>query len=196
MTGHSLETAREAAALYTVGAMPPEERQEFEAHLAGGCELCRTEVEAFAAVGGALAEASPTISPRPALRAAVLDAVARHAGAEAVTVKDGVRFVRSTLLGWEPGAVGRVQVKRLHHDSKRGYQSVLIRMLPGDRYPSHRHAEAEEVYVIEGDLTLNGVTMLAGDYCRAEAGSSHSEVTSRTGCTFIVFASDRDELLD
>ena len=56
-------------------------------------------------------------------------------------------------------------------------------------------AGIEELYLLEGDLTVEGYTMHAGDYCRAEAGSFHGEIRTKTGCKFIAIASREDELL-
>jgi DNA-directed RNA polymerase specialized sigma24 family protein len=41
----------------------------------------------------------------------------------------------------------------------------------------------------------SGVLMRQGDYCRADAGSLHTGVTTKTGCVFITVASSRDEWL-
>jgi hypothetical protein len=48
---------------------------------------------------------------------------------------------------------------------------------------------------LEGDLLVDGVQMQTGDYCRAERGSVHVGVTSKSGCVFIAVCSERDELL-
>lgn len=195
MESHSIDAARERAALYAAGALSNDELQDLEAHLQSGCALCQSEVDAFAVAGAALGESAVRRQPRPALRQLVQDAVARLAEGPAVTESDGVRFVRGQLLPWECSEEGAPQLKRLHHDPQRGYRSVLVRMRPGDAYPRHRHADVEEVYLIEGDITLNGVKMQAGDYCRAEPGSTHTKLSTEHGCTFIVFASERDEIL-
>jgi len=49
---------------------------------------------------------------------------------------------------------------------------------------------------LEGDLTLSGVEMKAGDYCRAEPGSIHTDITTRGGNVIILIASERNESLD
>jgi hypothetical protein len=93
MQSHSIEVARERAALYTTGALPNDEQQEFEAHLKDGCALCQSEVEAFAEAGAMLGESAPLRRPRPALRQLLQDAVAQLADGLAVTETDGVRFI-------------------------------------------------------------------------------------------------------
>jgi anti-sigma factor ChrR (cupin superfamily) len=195
MPSHSIEAAHERAALYTAGALSVAEQQEFEDHLKHGCDTCQAAVDSFAGVAAMLAQSTTPRRPRAALRELVRESVARIAEEPVVTERDGVRFVRGGGLPWESSGEGAPQIKRLNHDSQRGYRSVLVRMKPGDTYPRHRHADVEDVYLIEGDLTLNGISMGPGDYCRAEPGSIHSELSTRHGCTFIVFASDRDELI-
>jgi anti-sigma factor ChrR (cupin superfamily) len=68
-------------------------------------------------------------------------------------------------------------------------------MEPGAVYPTHRHAEVEEIYVLDGDLSVDGETLGAGDYCTAAAGSTHRAPHTRGGCRFIAFSSGRDEFL-
>jgi len=51
------------------------------------------------------------------------------------------------------------------------------------------------VAVLEEDLTVSGVLMKAGDYCRAEPGSVHTGLSTSGGCLFIAVCSERDERL-
>ena len=62
---------QELAAPYALGALAPEERSAFEAHLAG-CEACRAEVRAFTEVAGLLAYGAPAVEPPAGLRDRVL----------------------------------------------------------------------------------------------------------------------------
>jgi anti-sigma-K factor RskA len=61
----------ELAAPYALGALAPEERAGFEAHLAE-CATCRAEVQAFREVTGLLAHAAVPATPLPALRERIL----------------------------------------------------------------------------------------------------------------------------
>ena len=56
---------------YALGALEPEERAGFEAHLAG-CAQCRSEVQSFREVAGLLAHAAPTAGPAPGVRERIL----------------------------------------------------------------------------------------------------------------------------
>jgi anti-sigma factor ChrR (cupin superfamily) len=194
MDPHTHDEAEQQAALYASGAMPDDERRSFEAHLQSGCGLCAAEVAAFADVAALLAEAAPPRSPRPELRAAVLKGLEQTA-ADPILEKNGLRFVYPERLDWQDLGSSGIQAKLLGADERRSYHSLLVRMAPGAVYPAHRHADVEDLYLLEGDLTVSGVLMRAGDYCRAEAGSVHSGISTRGGCVFLTLASARDELI-
>jgi len=180
------EEVRERAALFAIGALSPEEAAVVERHLAAGEAPYQREVAAFRAVADDLAYAAPPRAPRPAARDRVLARLA--ADSPAVITQEGFRFVLGARLDWQPGVVPGVEVKLLREDASGGRRTRLIRMAPGTIYPKHRHPEVEEVYLLEGDLVVNGVLMRAGDYCSAEANSVHDGARSPSGCTFVVTA--------
>jgi len=68
MTDHGWS---ELAVPYALGAVGPEERAGFEAHLAE-CAACRSDVQSYREVVGLLALAAPAAAPAPALRDRVL----------------------------------------------------------------------------------------------------------------------------
>jgi GAF domain-containing protein len=76
-----------------LGASGPADLSEAEAHAASGCSICaRSLVNArAAAVDLALAGAPPDATPRPALKARILEAVRRRAAAQA-PVRKPLRF--------------------------------------------------------------------------------------------------------
>ncbi|MGI8569429.1 MAG: cupin domain-containing protein [Methylocella sp.] len=62
-------------------------------------------------------------------------------------------------------------------------RSVLVRALPGSIYDSHFHDEGhEECLVLEGDLIMGDLKLLAGDFHLAAKGSSHPPATTVSGC--------------
>ncbi len=63
----------ELAAAYALGALDPEERVRFEAHLAE-CATCRAEVQALREVGGLLVYSAPAAAPPHGLRDRILSA--------------------------------------------------------------------------------------------------------------------------
>jgi len=194
---HSLDAARETAALHALGALSAAEARAFEQHLGAGCSVCRRELDGFRAVADMLVHAAEPQTPRPALRTRILERAAAESTSAHVAVLDreGLRFVRGTQLGWDPGSVPAVETKTLHVDAHRGYVTQLVRMDPGAVLQPHRHADVEESYLLEGDLLVSGVLMHAGDYCCAQPGSFHRGVETRGGCVFITVRSLRDEVL-
>jgi anti-sigma-K factor RskA len=103
MTGHERWT--DAAGAYVLEAMPPDEREAFEAHLAA-CAACREEVEELRPAAAALPMASPPMLPPPELKGRIMAEVEREAAllAQAGEGADRVRprrRVRLPLLsGW------------------------------------------------------------------------------------------------
>jgi len=62
-------------------------------------------------------------------------------------------------------------------------RSMLVRALPGATYESHFHDEGhEECLILEGDLVMGDLKLLAGDFHLAAKGSSHPPATTVSGC--------------
>ncbi|HVM97251.1 MAG TPA: cupin domain-containing protein, partial [Candidatus Acidoferrales bacterium] len=150
---HSIEEAQERAALYALGTLRGEEQQQFEAHLRSGCSTCASEVQAFLQVTNELAYAGAPTQPDASLRERALSR-ATMSIEPAVLEKDGLLFVRSRQVSWEPGRAPKVEVKTLHVDRERGVVTKLVRMAAGAKLIAHRHADIEESYVLEGDLLV------------------------------------------
>lgn len=173
----------ETAALYVLGALPGEERDAFEHHLAEGCRTCEQEIASLTAVVGELGQAVAAKAPRPEVRERLLARLASQG-----------TIVRAGESSWQREAFG-LEVRRLYLDAIEGRVTSLVRMPPGARYPGHRHASTEELYLLSGDLTVEGERLGAGDYCAAASGTIHSETASSDGCTFLLVTSERDEVL-
>jgi quercetin dioxygenase-like cupin family protein len=102
----------------------------------------------------------------------------------------------TTTLDWRPfdDAPG-VHYKVLrHHDERRGI-TLLLRFDPGARYPTHRHPEGEEYYVLEGQLEDAGREYGPHTFVYYAPGSVHRPA-SRTGCTLLVTLPAHIERLD
>jgi hypothetical protein len=58
---------------------------------------------------------------------------------------------------------------------------------------SHQHVDAEFTYILDGEVTMNGVMMKAGHSYAAGAGTTHEEVRTNIGATLIsVFPNPRE----
>ena len=84
------------AAAYVLGALEPGERRAFEAHVTG-CATCAEEVRALRPVADALAHSVAQRTPRPDLRARVLDSIVPGAGGTPAVVIPPRRTATSGL---------------------------------------------------------------------------------------------------
>jgi quercetin dioxygenase-like cupin family protein len=145
-------------------------------------------------------------SPPLALRARLLERIAGRGAAEGepsttaagdpvLFNEGGLLISRSTIVPWIPGNVAGVHVKPLFVDAARNYTTALVRMEPGTVYPSHRHNDVEELFLLEGALLVEGLRMGPGDYCRAEPNSLHGQVSTDSGALFLVLASNANEIV-
>jgi quercetin dioxygenase-like cupin family protein len=54
----------------------------------------------------------------------------------------------------------------------------------------------EELFMLEGELMVEGTKMVAGDYCCGAPGSVHGAVYTESGALFVVLSSQNDVLLE
>jgi len=181
------------AALYVLDALAPEEKQAFEDRLAHDTAL-RAEVEQLRNVAGLIGFSAEPTAPPPQLRDKVLAAIKPKMPGLLHAAPDLV-ILRSDDVNWQPHPTAAgLLVKPLYLDRKRGYLTTLIKMEAGAVYPAHVHEDVEEIYVIEGEVELQGSAMGPGDYCRAEPGSRHEIGYSKTEAMLLVLSSARDQL--
>lgn len=101
-------------------------------------------------------------------------------------------LVRSQDLDWTPHATPGVTVAIVHRDEVKRELVGFLQAEPGVRYPFHRHAAIEEIFMLEGDLVVGDEVYSAGDYIRSHPGSSHAPYTNG-GCRFFFHTSiDQD----
>lgn len=200
------EDMREWAALYALDALPAEERAAFEQYLKRTAKEATAEIDALLKIAGQLGFRPAPVDPPSSLRSRLLErigglAAASEDASSAGTVdpvllnEGGLLISRSRAVPWSAGNVPGVHVKPLFVDPARNYSTALVRMDPGTVYPSHRHNDVEEVFLLEGDLLVEGLRMGPGDYCRAEPNSLHSQVRTDSGALFLVLASNANEIV-
>ncbi len=213
--GHSIEDAREFAALYALGTLPSAEASTYKQHIGEGCALCATELREMEATGSSLALLAPPEAPPARLRDRLLEQIRLEAattpdmdpqvwkkwespgGSSASSAETSVGWtsVPSDEGAWEETGLPGISVRRLFVDPVRQYVTMLVRAAPGASYPPHRHYDVEECFVLEGDLHVDESVLHKGDYQRAEAGSIHNVQWTEGGCTILIVSSTRDELL-
>jgi anti-sigma factor ChrR (cupin superfamily) len=183
----------ELASLYALDALQGPERAAYEEHVRH-CTQCQSDVRSFSEVVGVLGE-SVQAAPPPPLRRRLLDRVGGAPRRPGVLLQQtGLLISRSSELAWREMAPGIVY-KPLFEDLDRNYNTSLIRMEAGAHYPGHRHSGIEELFLLSGDLSVEGQVMRTGDYCRADSGTIHGETFTDGGCLFLLMASQLNELL-
>lgn len=176
-----VEDCRTAAALYSLGALTPDEKADFEQRLKSGCPLCTAGYAEYAWVADGIAESVPVQNPSTSVRQRLFDRIALNPP-KPQSSQDEMILVRAGDTPWRPLPFSGVEVRPLL-----GKKTLLVRMQPGSVYPSHEHRYTEQCYVLEGSvIDSTGISASAGDYICMAAGSTHQEIRTETGCLFLL----------
>ena len=145
---------------------------------------------------------SAAAAPPPRLKDLVLSRIASESPTSPAPlpaggrrILPGVSAVLVADVPWMPAALPGLDFKILNRDDARGYTTRLLRFAPGSTYPSHRHGGVEEVFIVAGSVSLNGVMLHAGDYCRSEPGTLETAAFSEEGGMAIIVSSDADQFV-
>jgi hypothetical protein len=177
----------ELISLLAADALCLEEKAATEAHLVS-CLQCQREWEALRAVTQSLVFWPTDVSrPTAPLWDRLSQRIASETGLPAVPALPREEIEPE----WEDTAPG-ISCKLLATDAERGRVSMLVRLAPGAHYPPHTHADVEELHLLQGELWINDRKLDAGDFNRAEAGTSDHRVWTETGCTCVLTTSYRD----
>jgi anti-sigma factor ChrR (cupin superfamily) len=180
-------SAEDFAALYAAGALSSDEQERFEDQL-GQNESHRKALRSFDAAAAALFECVEPVAPHPEIRASLLSRIANDSAASTSASKQRSRIRRASEDAWRPSPMPGISMRILHIDRTARRFSGLFRMEVGAVYPSHVHDQPEEILVLEGDLDFGDYALETGDYIRLEAGSSHTEASTKRGCVCLITA--------
>ena len=100
--------------------------------------------------------------------------------------------VRAAEGIWLPTPAHGVTLKPLFTDPLRRTETYLVRAEPGSRMPRHRHVTADQTFFLEGHGRIGTISLEAGDFYRAEAGTIHEISWTERGCLCITLASISD----
>src|SRR5262249_15198778 len=104
-----------------------------------------------------------------------------------------VGFINQQDLPWEEfqvnGVASGLKAKTLGRDPKTGAVSLLLSYPPGWRSRANRNYRSgdEEVFVLEGDLTIGERTLTDRCYSFIPAGMAHGPISTRNGCLALTF---------
>jgi hypothetical protein len=193
------ESQQEQASLYVLGALPPDERQAFEAILRSDEELHELVRDLQRAVSS-VALSAPSVPLPPALKEKVMRRIGTAEkppipvnAAEALM---GHRFLSEAARSdWKQLPLPGAWIKLLSLERERGYAVLLGKLDPGVRYPAHTNIGPEDFFILTGDLHIGERKLNAGDFHHADAGSHHAENYSMAGCTLIAVLTLDDPLV-
>ena len=172
---------------YVLRTLPTDAALAVERH-AADCVHCRREIDELRRVVDALsAWGTDLLRPPQSLRWRVAGRIAAETGSERISA------AAQPEPPWQQVTPG-IQVKVLSADAQTDRMSMLVRLAPGFAYPSHRHADVEELWLLDGELWIDGRRLVPGDYNRAEPGTADQLVWSGTGCTCVLATSANDVL--
>lgn len=179
----------ELTCAYAMGVLPMSEAQAIEAHI-GVCPDCRRELESLRPVIDSFVS-WPTDLLRPS--ATLHERLALRIVQESRGVPAAAPVQPWSAPEWEWVAPG-IECQLLATDAERHRTSMLVRLARGASYPAHTHAGVEELYLLDGELWIDGHKLLPGDYNRGLPGESDEHVWSETGCTCLLITSSADRL--
>ncbi|WP_293231785.1 cupin domain-containing protein [Microcoleus sp. PH2017_05_CCC_O_A] len=182
------------AALQALDTLDESERRVLAEKLQASPEL-QSELAAFETAISAIAYTAPAVPVAPDLKNRLFQRIAELPIVASPTENNPPSLiVRSRDVKWRPYSVPGISIGKLYLDKKKREITCLMRLEPGVTFPLHRHADSEEVFVLEGDLTVEGEVCYQGDYIRSVPGSIHSPVTEG-GCLLLIKSSTNNERL-
>ena len=133
------------------------------------------------------------VSPSPSVKEKLFQKIKSVESKASGKNKTGFEFVFGNSGEWmQHPEIKGISVKTLAVNEEKGYIMILMKAIAGAEYPSHRHSGAEECYVLEGDLFVEGKYLGPGDFHHAEGGSDHDPLRTKNGCTLILVVDPRD----
>ena len=193
------------AALFALDTLDESESRAFTEKLQE-CPELQSELDAFEVAVAAIAYTAPPVPMAPNLKNRLFQRIAELSSTHAEAVNSmpvipGAAenntpsvIVRSQNVKWSNYKVAGISFANLYVDREKREFTCLMRLEAGVEFPLHRHGGVEEVFMLEGDLEVEGELCHPGDYIRSFPNSIHAPV-SRGGCLLLVKTSLKNEML-
>lgn len=194
----------ELAPLYALDLLDLEERLWVEAQVLA-CPDLAAELASYEAAVGIIPYSAPAVPMAADLKARLFDRLADPVAdlldvapvetsltpqpeSPLVEPPPTMVTIRSSELTWQPYQAEGVEVAVLFFDPDKRMCSAIVKAADGVIYPLHQHQGIEEIYMLAGELELDGQVYLAGDYIRSYPDSIHPPAITNNGCKFLVRA--------
>ena len=194
---HELTDAlREELSLFVLGLLEGEEAARLYPPSRSRLRCFNQEFTANAEALGMWSSDLQLETPSPELKERLMSRIRSEAQANTRDeLPPGFLVVRSGSAKWRPTPWDGISYIKLFLDKETGAATSLVRVEPGARYPAHRHRGLEQSWVVEGSCRIGSISIRAGDYACAYAGTEHGVLVSDEGCVLLVMSSERDEIL-
>jgi quercetin dioxygenase-like cupin family protein len=183
---------------HALGALSEAERAEFERCLGCAHSPASSLAASYAEIVATMTAATlPACAPpAPEVKARLFAAIAQGDRPPLAAAPPPAQPGFTVLPGddesaWLPTPHRGVRLRELSSASP-DFSVVMFALEPGAVFPSHEHAGAEDLYILSGDALMDGRLLHAGDFRHWEAGTSHHEMTSPSGCRALLITSRRN----
>jgi DNA-directed RNA polymerase specialized sigma24 family protein len=179
----------ELVSAHALHALPQDELRLVRQHLAR-CARCQKRMQVLRlGVDWLVCWPTDVLRPWPSLWEQVAQRIALESGAEP--------FLPAAREWPEPEwteVASGISCKILAVDARTERVSMLVRLAPRAAYPAHRHAGAEELHLLDGELWIDDTRLFPGDFHYGAPDTVDRRVWSESGCTCVLIASSLDQL--
>ena len=188
----------ELACLNVLGMLDPSDRERLEREQTTNAEL-RAEALTYEEVAAQIGLAVPAVKPSPRLKDRLMASIAKPKPkarpSELEELEPGIHVARAEQGTWRKTPFPGITFRQLYMDPLTRMATSLLRLEPGSVYPTHRHAEAEQAFVLEGSCYQGSVRLKKGDYQLALGATVHHPIQTDEGCLLLICASLHDEFV-
>jgi len=185
----------EQAMLYALGSLAEKEHQQFENCLQCPHSAAPAKLAAYTHLVGTIsASLQPEKAPNPELRARIMAAIDPPVPADAPkdqVLPVGITFLMQNEGPWHATPYPGVQLRELSNASAE-MAIFMLNLEPGTKFPDHDHHGSEDMYLLSGDLDINGKRMGPGDFMHSDPSTKHHDMYSPGGCQAIVVTSRKN----
>lgn len=181
----------ELVPLYVLDLLDCEDRLWIEAQIAQ-CPDLAEELADYQAAVGAMPYTAHLVPMAADLKDRLfdslgLDLVESPPASEPAPLHPALFSIRAEELDWKPHRIEGIECAVLFVDLASRMRTLMVRAQGGIKYPTHQHQGVEEIYMLEGELEIEGNVYSAGDYIRSSPNTIHTPYTV-TNCRFLIRA--------
>lgn len=194
---NEINNFEEKAILNSLGLLKDQEADSFKLMIDESSEEERELVKEFNNLSSLFSKIlmfqNDNLSPSANVKEKLFEKINSEKNKNKIRNKTGFDFILSDSAEWmQHPQIKGIEVKRLAVNEEKGYLMILMKAAAGAEYPSHHHSGAEECYVIEGDLYVEGKYLGPGDFHHADGGSDHDPLRTKNGCTLLLVVDPKD----